>query len=118
MSKTDAKWHDRIRQWKESGKTAEEFAVGQPFKASTLKWRGAELRRSEKGGKRYGKGSGVDGSVRFAQVVPVPRARARAEALSVGVGVVVEVSGARITVSRGFDAELLAEVVRALESKR
>jgi hypothetical protein len=46
MTKTDAKWLERIRQWKESGKTAEEFAVGQPFKASTLKWRAAELRRT------------------------------------------------------------------------
>jgi hypothetical protein len=36
MTKTDAKWLERIRHWKESGRTAEEFAVGQPFKASTL----------------------------------------------------------------------------------
>jgi|GEM_PF-7072479 len=31
MTTTDAKWAERIRQWKESGKTAEEFATGQPF---------------------------------------------------------------------------------------
>jgi hypothetical protein len=30
--------------------------------------------------------------------------------------VVVEVSGARISLSRGFDAELFADVVRALAS--
>jgi len=46
MTATDAKWTERIRQWKESGKTAEEFAVGQPFKPSTLKWRASELRRA------------------------------------------------------------------------
>jgi len=39
MTKTDEKWLERVRQWKESGQTAEAFAVGQPFKASTLKWR-------------------------------------------------------------------------------
>jgi hypothetical protein len=32
--------------------------------------------------------------------------------------VVVEVSGARITLSRGFDAALLDDVVRALEAVR
>lgn len=118
MSKTEAKWLERIRRWQESGKTAEEFAVGQAFKGSTLKWRAAELRRTEGGGKRYGKGPAVDGSVRFAQVVPVPRARAQAAARSGGDGLVVEVSGARITLSRGFDAALLIEVVRALETLR
>ena len=111
MTKTDAKWLERVRQWKASGQTAEEFAVGQPFKASTLKWRAAELRRAAEGGGRYGKGQAVGGSVRLARVVPVPRARDSASASG---GVVVEVSGARISLSRGFDAELLAEVVRAL----
>ena len=116
MTKTEAKWLELVRQWKESGKTAEEFAVGQAFKASTLKWRAAELRRTGGGGKRYGKGSAVGGSVRFAQVVPVPRARADAAVPSAGV--VVGVSGTRITLSRGFDAALLVEVVRALETIR
>jgi hypothetical protein len=116
MTKTDARWLERIRQWKESGKTAEEFAVGQPFKASTLKWRAAELRRTEGGGKRYGKGSAVDGSVRFARVVSVPRSRDKTAVPSGSV--VVEVSGARISLSRGFDAALLVEVVRALETVR
>jgi hypothetical protein len=116
MTKTDAKWLDRVRQWKESGQTAEEFAVGQPFKASTLKWRAAELRRAAEGGGRYGKGHAVSKSVRLARVVPVPRARINAPAQSNGV--VVEVSGARISLSRGFDAELLTEVVRALGAVR
>ena len=116
MTKTDAKWLERIRQWKESGKTAEEFAVGQPFKASTLKWRAAELRRTAEGGKRYGKGATVDGPLRLARVVPVARSRDKAAALSSSV--TIEVSGARIVLSRGFDAALLVEVVRALETLR
>jgi transposase len=116
MTATDAKWTERIRQWKESGKTAAEFAEGQPFKASTLKWRAAELRRAAEGGRRYGKGHVVGDSVRLARVVSVPRARESAPAQ--GSGVVVEVSGTRIPLSRGFDAELLVDVVRALGALR
>jgi len=116
MTKTDAKWLERVRQWQESGQTAEEFAIGQPFKASTLKWRAAELRRAAEGGGRYGKGQAVGGAVRLARVVPVPRARDNASATSGGV--VVEVSGARILLSRGFDAKLLTDLVRALGAAR
>ena len=114
MTKTDEKWLERVRQWKESGQTAEAFAVGQPFKASTLKWRAAELRRAAEGGVRYGKGHAVEGSIRLARVVT----RARDCAPKQGGGVVVEVSGARISLSRGFDAELLTDVVRALGAVR
>ena len=114
MTKTDEKWLERIRLWKAGGQTAEEFAVGQPFKASTLKWRAAELRRAAEGGERYGKAHAVKGSIRLARVV----SRARDSAPTQGGGVVVEVSGARISVSRGFDAELLTNVVRALGAVR
>jgi hypothetical protein len=114
MTKTDEKWSERIREWKESGKTAEEFTVGQPYKASTLKWRAAELRRSVEGGGRYGKGRAASGSIRMARVV----SHVRAEVPRGERGVVVEVSGARIALSRGFDAKLLTEVVRALGAAR
>lgn len=114
MTKTDEKWLERIRLWKASGQTAEEFAVGQPFKASTLKWRAAEVRRAAEGGERYGKGHAVKGSIRLARVV----SRARATVPTQGGGVVVEMSGARISLSRGFDAELLIDVVRALGAVR
>ena len=114
MTETDKKWLERIRLWKASGQTAEAFAVGQPFKASTLKWRAAGLRRAAEGGERYGKGQEVNGSIRLARVVSRARDRAPAQ----GGGVVVEISGARISLSRGFDAELLTEVVRALGAAR
>lgn len=97
MTKTDEKWLERVRQWKESRQTAEVFADGQPFKASTLKWRAAQLRRAAEGGE----GHAVNGSIRLARVV----SRARESAPGQG-GVVVEVSGARVSVSRGFDTEL------------
>jgi hypothetical protein len=113
MTATDAKWTERIQQWKESGKTAEDFAAGQPFKASTLKWRAAELRRAAEGGERYGKGRVANGPIRMARVVARPSAGGTLSST-----VVVEVAGARIALSRGFDAELLAEVVRALGASR
>jgi hypothetical protein len=100
---------ERVRHWKESGKTAEAFAIGQPFKASALKWRAAELRRAGEGGERSGKGQTIKSAIRLARVV----SRARAGAPTPGGGLVIHVSGARITVSRGFDAELLIDVVRA-----
>jgi hypothetical protein len=97
--------------WRESGKTAEEFTVGQPYKASTLKWRAAELQRRAEGGKPYGKGGAEADTVRLTRVVT----RSRDSSSSVGAGgLVVEVSGARIVLSRGFDAGLLIDVVRAL----
>ena len=114
MKETDEKWLERIRLWKASGQTAEAFAVGQPFKASTLKWRAAELRRGAEGGGRYGEGHAGNGAIRLARVV----SRARDSASGQGGGVVVEVSGARISLSRGFDAELLTDVVRALGAVR
>jgi hypothetical protein len=109
MTTTDEKWVERIRQWKESGKTAEDFAAGQPYKASTLKWRAAGLRRSAEGGERRREGQELSGAIRLARVVGGERR---------GSALVVEVSGTRIALSRGFDAVLLAEVVRALGSSR
>ena len=44
MTETEAKWSERIQQWKESGKKAAEFAAGQPYKATTLVWWATELR--------------------------------------------------------------------------
>ena len=109
MTETDEKWLERIRLWKASGQTAEAFAVGQPFKASTLKWRAAQLRRAAEDA-RSGKGHARNGAIRLARVV----SRSRDSASGQSGGVVVEVSGARISLSRGFDAELLTDVVRAL----
>lgn len=114
MTKTEEKWNERIRQWQGSGKTAEEFTQGQSYKASTLKWRAAELRRQAEGGARYGKPSASTKSIRMARVV-ARRGVAVGSPGSSG-GVVVEVSGARVSLSRGFDAELFADVLRALAS--
>lgn len=118
MTETESKWVERIRQWKDSGKRAEEFASGRPFKASTLKWWATELRRRADGRSRTSKPRVGPTPIRMARVVSRPGARPRGQAHAVGNGLVIEVSGARISLGRGFDAGLLAEVVRALGGER
>ena len=112
MTETETKWAERIREWKDSGKRAEEFAIGQPYKASTLKWWSTELRR------RIERRAGPTRERGAARAIPMARVVARARPHLAAERVVVEVSGARITVERGFDAELLSEVVSVLGGAR
>ena len=106
MSKTEAKWAERVRQWRDSGKGVKEFAEGQPYKASTLRWWGTELRRREEG---------AAGRSRIPMARVVRRTRSP---VSAAASMVVEIAGARIAVERGFDADLLSELVRALAGAR
>lgn len=115
MTKTDEKWVERVRHWKGSGKTAEEFAIGQPFKASTLKWKARELRRASERAVGDSKIVTTARSVRMARVVPRQSVEV---ARAFNSTVVVEVSGARISLAHGFDASLLQNVVRALGEVR
>ncbi len=73
MTETEAKWSERIQQWKESGKKAAEFAVGQPYKASTLVWWATELRRRTQGRVRQSKPGPARRKIAMAQVLPVAR---------------------------------------------
>jgi hypothetical protein len=95
-AQTEATWQGRVRAWREEGVTAEEFASGKPFAASTLRYWSSRLNRTVR--------------PRWLRVVPRGAAAATADA-----GLLVEVAGARIRVARGFDASLLAEVVHALK---
>jgi hypothetical protein len=122
MTETEAKWAERVREWSNSGTRAEEFAAGQTYKASTLRWWATELRhRAERGGRQAGaQGGGAGATIAMARVVARGRpcnSVAAATPAAAG-GVVVEVSGARIGLSRGFDAELLTQVVRVLSGAR
>jgi len=38
MTETEAKWTERIREWKASGKSYDEFAEGQGFKGLTIRY--------------------------------------------------------------------------------
>ena len=112
MTETEAKWADRVRQWKASGKTREEFCEGQSFKSSTLGWWATELRRRGELDQRGSARSRSSGTIRMAQVIRAGTSRSSSS------GLVLEVSGTRIAIERGFDAELLSEVVRAIGGGR
>jgi len=120
MTETEAKWSERIRQWKESGKKAADFTAGQPYKATTLVWWATELRRRARAARARQSQPRRGTRIPMARVVTVPVSQPRGPApeRGRGAGLVVEVSGARISLERGFDAELLGQVVRALGGKR
>jgi hypothetical protein len=44
-TETRARWRERVRSWRASGKTAEEFSAGHGFPASTLRWWSSRLGR-------------------------------------------------------------------------
>lgn len=98
---TEALWSERVRAWRESGESAEAFARGKGFAASTLRFWASRLRRPSE-------------QPRVVQLVP-KRAAVATKAAS---ELVIEVGAARVRLARGFDPELLAEVVRALEGGR
>jgi hypothetical protein len=106
MTETEAKWSERVREWKASGQTAKEFAAGREFKPSTLVYWASCLRTSAAGGEPKKR----ERRVRMARVVRV--AAATDEPIVVAVGV------ARVAVRAGFDPALLRQVVLALGEGR
>lgn len=99
MTETEAKWTERVREWKASGQTAKEFAATRDFKPSTLVY-WASCLRTGTGPKKRERG------IRMARVVRVaPPSDAT---------IVVAVGAARVSVRAGFDPDLLRQVVLAL----
>ena len=140
MTKTEAKWLARVRDWTGSGRTATQFAEGQDFAPSTLRYWASRLRTKEPAlaaaGAPTGEPSGDRPHVRLVQVrrgakeasetsVPVPAAEScspsqatlpmvAAGSAPSSAGLVIALGAARIEVRRGFDARLLTDVVVAL----
>ena len=117
--RTRAKWAERIREWRESGKSAEEFAVGKDYGASGLRWAASQMLAKEETAmttsaaasrRRRAVESGGPGAVRAPRFMPLGVRRVE----PVGAEMIVEVGGARIRVTRGVDVALLGDVVRAL----
>ena len=90
---------ERVRAWRASGQDAGTFAADTGYAASTLRWWSSQIGRDER-----------------VRMVPVVM-RASSSAATPEIRV-IEVGGARVRVTRGFDASLLAEVVRALGGAR
>jgi hypothetical protein len=108
MKDTEAKWTERVSQWRASGQTAREFAAGREFRSSTLEYWASRLRRtSDEDRPRVG------GAVQV-QLARVVRAPSRTSSPSIH----VHVGGAEVVVSAGFDRQLLRDVVEALGGLR
>src|ERR1035437_10150519 len=101
MKKASAsEWAERVRAWHESGQSSAEFAQSQDYSEKALRWWSGEFKRRSR----------PKPTVKMARVV-------RREELG-QVEVTVAVAGASIGVRRGFDAELLRQVVQALTGAR
>lgn len=93
-STTEAVWRERVRAWRASGKTAEQFTWRRDYAASTLR--------------RWSSKLGWMEAPAFVRVVPrTPEVTEVSE-------IVIEIGAARVRVTPGFDATLLADVVRTL----
>jgi transposase len=100
---TEKEWRVRVRAWRQSGQTAEEFCNGRGFKATTLRWYSSRL------GASVGEVEGA-AEPRTAMVyVGAVRARER---------IVFEAHGVRVQVPEGVDAATLRTVLDVLLESR
>jgi hypothetical protein len=122
MPTTQEKWAERVRAWRSSGKTAEEFASELDFEASTLRYWASRLKSTAASAaaaptETAGKRSRTRPTAMIARVVrqrtdDTARVEGAAPTLEVVVG------SARIAVRRGFEPEVLRQVVAALGGAR
>ena len=90
-------WEQRVEAWRQSGEPASSYAAAHGYTATTLRHWARRLRRPA--------------DAAFLRLVPRVAARPVWDATS---AIVVEVGRARLHVSRGFDGDLLRDLVRAL----
>ena len=107
---TVAKWSARVAAWRASGLTARMFCEGKGYTANGLRCWSSRLRKlqSEVGAQKEAAPKGV----RIARLVRVPKA-AEAET-----PIVIEVGGTHVCVRRGFDSEVLRELLNVLGGSR
>lgn len=114
MTTTEARWAERVRDWRASGKTADAFADGQQFEASTLRYWASRLKASAPTPPE----ATVPKKVAMARVIRRRRSQPVAARGAETAEIAIAIGDARITVSRGFDPELLRSVVAALAGGR
>ena len=105
MTTKRSEWEARVAEWEASGKTAADFAADKGYAPATLKWWASRLRREAAASKTP--------RVAMAKVERRP-----SHVVATSISVRVDIDGARIEVARGFDEELLRDVVRALRAAR
>ena len=107
MNATAAEWTERVRAWRASGLPANEFARPFGYRGKTLSWWASELKRREQ--------------VKKEKPIDAPKvtmARLQVARREVDALISIVIGGVQITVRRGFNAELLREVVSALGAVR
>lgn len=109
MTSKQAQWASRVRAWRQSGKTAQEFAEGKPFKPSTLRWWGTQIRRLQEPPGELAEATKPEVRMVAVRTVSSMPTRELSDAV-----LFVEVAGARIGVREGFDEALLRRVLAAL----
>lgn len=111
----DAKmWEERLKDWRASGLSAEEYCRGKGFSAGTL-YRWSSRVRAPGGA---AEAAAREASVGLVRVVRAPTHAEVASAPSGGgtVAVLVEVEGARVVVPSGADTATVAVVLSALRA--
>lgn len=109
--RTREQWAERVRQWRASGKSAEDFTADKNYAASSLRWAAAQVKAEQ-----------APTTPARTSSAPAPRAprfvrvrTRRSKPTTAEAEVVVEIGGAKIRVTRGADVALVGDVVRALQ---
>jgi len=114
---TAAKWTERIRDWRASGLSASQYVAGKEFEASTLRYWASRLKPAS-----TATTAPTATTPRLVELVPRSRSRAQSPSPSPVArcesDLVIEVGAVRVRVGRGFDRELLADVVGVLGGTR
>lgn len=100
-------WAERIREWRASGLTSERYSEGKGFTADALRHWAQRLGMSTPRRRQAKEAAPPSSGFVMARVV-------RADAGPPAASLVVECGGARISVTRGFDAETFSAVVGVL----
>ena len=108
MTETETKWSERVGEWRSGGQSANDYAQGRGFAASTLRWWASRLGRGGGMPTRGGIAARAKGApaIRMARLVAVRR--------PVDPTLTVRVGVAQVEVRAGFDRLLLRELVEAL----
>src|SRR5437763_1852516 len=122
MTATEAKWAERVREWQASGRTAEQYAEGQGFKPSTLRFWASRLRSMAKAIAMPAIPRGEPAGVQMVRVrrrsgsaaSPIAASASADVATSSSATIVIAIGAVRIEVQRGFNRALLGEIVEAL----
>jgi transposase len=100
-------WSERVRDWKASGASAEDFALGKEFTGRMLRWWAGEFVRRARAKTKSSSPIAMARVVSPGEILAEPE-MAASSALAIIVG------RYRVSVSRGFDESLLRDVLRVL----